>query len=1036
MALIDEIEDFKVGDDVDVPERLTKLRDAVKETSNTVLSDNAATADKTTDDAAQTALDRLQVASDRAAVEQALADAVAVVTGGTASLAPAPGKLPIAGASGTIAGDWVGPLSALSVGLGMTNVVAAALGEAADNPDWIYATAQLGYYSEPVPAGKYLGQFATPALAAAAPDAEVGDWYQGTSNDGLEWFELTNVGSGTEASTEIYRAGSPHPPSTENLLAVSNGGRCVLLDCTYGAPTMWMVFSLPGRNVGTNWVQHQRGITRGFDTTTPITLLKIVGSRLYIFGESMYVGFYAGYIVDFATGKSLVVGGATYDGTFPVLGGIEERNSNVADQRTERLGIQSADAVGVGLASTAVYALDVTLRQDAPRDTVGNRHHTVAYGTAEGAAVIDELGQRVDIDAVLANANYVRHVEFTPDTRLWLTFSVFGTQSAVYDHVIDVPATSTAIVHDTAAGALNGEYYSDDTTPLLLEEPDDGTNLERDARQLVGHDLYIGGTSGLNIIARNPVDQAEGVISYKTSRYTTPLLKRPLLAIASDSDSGAISDAEILLDSEFTLDNGSWTFTSDPNASGSISGGLLFVERSGGGTANVRCSEQSIAVVEGRAYALPIEITAVSNALIALVYDGLEIVANQNFSTVGVHTLSFVARRTGTYSIAFRPTPSFSTASLDYARLRNSIPDRSGRNNHLDLVGSVTRAGVENSGLYAITGFSDSNYLLSEVIPELTGVGDLWCSAWVRGGATNSPVVYLIPDGVAMPYVDTFVFGLGIVNGGGVGNLRISRGTLTKIVTFHPNYLAFDWTHMVLASVGNDLNLYINGQLFDTLDITTAAALAGNYRVLIGGGTSGFTDTAWSHDTALTALGLGSLSDAEVSRMYQAERQMLESGALLSNSNTVDEVTYDATTQLAWVSNGTSLDGVYNGAVVKTLPGSDSATALAAGGGKAVRGTASVATFHAEERARDPQPAPPQAAYWIDAGVGDGLKTDFPLPGQGLSIRLLRVEVDGVGNHEGASRDYTLVHNGFDWVISFAVAPAATAEVDVEVMPL
>ena len=242
MAQIDTIADFKTGDDVDVPERLNELRDAVKAALLNMLSATATAQSVTATDAAQVALDRLKVSDDLASVQQALADAVAVVTNGQGALFSSPGGYPLAGVTGQIDAPWLSPMVAAQSGRlaeGGGAVAIVPLGAALDrDPQWPFKCQDQGYYNIDLPSGDFLGEAATVAAAVALPDAVAGAYYHET---GTNVFRvITNIE--TPAASAIYRAGSKHFPVRG--FAVIYPAYVVIYDTRTGRPVMWAVIPL------------------------------------------------------------------------------------------------------------------------------------------------------------------------------------------------------------------------------------------------------------------------------------------------------------------------------------------------------------------------------------------------------------------------------------------------------------------------------------------------------------------------------------------------------------------------------------------------------------------------------------------------------------------------------------------------------------------------------------------------------------------------------------------------------------------------
>ena len=63
------------------------------------------------------------------------------------------------------------------------------------------------------------------------------------------------------------------------------------------------------------------------------------------------------------------------------------------------------------------------------------------------------------------------------------------------------------------------------------------------------------------------------------------------------------------------------------------------------------------------------------------------------------------------------------------------------------------------------------------------------------------------------------------------------------------------------------------------------------------------------------------------------------------------------------------------------------------------------------------------AQIWVDETSGDTSTTEFTISQKGWKPKLIFVGGDKM--REGSGEDYTMVPNGFSWVVTFAVAPAA-----------
>ncbi len=182
------------------------------------------------------------------AAQQAAANAVAVVTGGTASLVPAAGKIPIAGASGLLDPAWIDPLpgSALAALHRSPNGIAAlAIYDTAQDSDggaWTQRCAHTSWYNEPL-SGAWLGARISEddaRLAGATTGADVvingvfaadSNWTKGTGvtiTGGQAVFTAVANNAGLTAAVAPLTNGARYV-CTLTLTAYTSGGVKILL---------------------------------------------------------------------------------------------------------------------------------------------------------------------------------------------------------------------------------------------------------------------------------------------------------------------------------------------------------------------------------------------------------------------------------------------------------------------------------------------------------------------------------------------------------------------------------------------------------------------------------------------------------------------------------------------------------------------------------------------------------------------------------------------------------------------------------------
>jgi len=167
----------------------------------------------------------------QAAAEAAAASAVEVVTGGTASLTPEAGKIPLADGEGHINGDWLGTLDELSLLYPFDDPVGVAI----DIPRTPVLGADKSWAQESRPTGRYLGIFIDQAAARAAGGVD-GDWYTNTTLTDPHFYVL-EPGS---TQSVIYRAGSTDYPAAVAWVAWTT--HTVAFDLTKPGFPMWISF--------------------------------------------------------------------------------------------------------------------------------------------------------------------------------------------------------------------------------------------------------------------------------------------------------------------------------------------------------------------------------------------------------------------------------------------------------------------------------------------------------------------------------------------------------------------------------------------------------------------------------------------------------------------------------------------------------------------------------------------------------------------------------------------------------------------------
>ncbi|MBP8290023.1 MAG: hypothetical protein KAX51_09505, partial [Chromatiaceae bacterium] len=192
------------------------------------------------------------------AAHQAAANAVAVVTGGTASLVPAAGKIPLAGASGTLDPAWIEPLpgSALAALHRSPNAITAlAIYDTSQDSDggaWTQRCAHTSWYNEPL-SGAWLGARISEddaRLAGATVGADVA--INGTFAADSNWTKGTGVTiSGGQA---VFTAVANSVGLTAAVAPLTNGTRyvCTLTLTAYTSGGVKVIFGTASHTLPIN----------------------------------------------------------------------------------------------------------------------------------------------------------------------------------------------------------------------------------------------------------------------------------------------------------------------------------------------------------------------------------------------------------------------------------------------------------------------------------------------------------------------------------------------------------------------------------------------------------------------------------------------------------------------------------------------------------------------------------------------------------------------------------------------------------------
>ncbi len=337
---------------------------------NALISEQNAAASAAASEASRLQSDysALQAGTSASVAQQAANNAVAVVTGGTASLTPQAGRIPIADANGKIDSGWIDPISGLnSAALHRSpNAVTAMFvydtSKDSDGGAWTEKCQHTSWYNETMQ-GRWLGQQATEAAARAITGVTTGDYFQRTS-DGR--FYSLNAGSGI---TEVFRGNKRSFPKVAGLVA--EAGNLTIYDLTESGNPMWMRFLNTGSNVSALGVL--TGGTPNISSASALNSIVALGTNG---GCALF---------DFA--KDNTVGCRLVNQVFGL------RNPSIFFRNNQSGAGILSNLLGYVIANNTINHIAMTYVQDAQVDAVtGLKNPTIAVATGGGLSIIQSNG--------------------------------------------------------------------------------------------------------------------------------------------------------------------------------------------------------------------------------------------------------------------------------------------------------------------------------------------------------------------------------------------------------------------------------------------------------------------------------------------------------------------------------------------------------------------------------------------------------------------------------------------------------------------
>ena len=913
---------INVGD-TDYPTKHNAAVDAMEQLGNDLEQQTTDTKNWTSGEVAKAAASATLAQSEQgiatqAKIEalQALADAIAVVTGGTASNLPGAGLIPLADAIGKIHGDWLDwVIPAISAQYAGLNIKATCLYNTANDSDggaWIHKTASLSYGQEAVPSGRYVGGFID-TNAAVSGGAGVGDWFYNV-NTGL-FVEVTGVSPNT--SVEIFRAGSKTFPA--QVVIAAEADRVIIFDASGSKLTMW-------------------GVYKQDPSTRSLTSLASINGKIFIgiAGTSATDSEGGVRVLDFASDRlARYTTYATYTGTTP---------DGLANYH-ETDGV-SGDGNGSALIVNAIVnAVAAAVLDSSPLDNAtGLKIPTIAVGTDGGVSVITHDGDVWDVTSS-SGASFSKVSDVSFDDAIGLVFGMYNDSNAGSRPVYGIPIP-------TADRTVDGnEVNATDKLATNANSIGNGLpiNLGDYAKTLsIGRgEFACYSASGLSIHKANPSDIAKGMVAHITDKFNTGyMVGDTKLAVACENELGSIVETELVTNGTFLTDS-DWT----KGAGWTISGGVA--TQAGAGTDPLY---QDLGLGIGKFYVVTFEITSITAGAVTAYCGGSGVGTAR--SAVGTYTEVIACAGNSTFYMQQDASFEGSIDNVSVTEVGNI--DRSGNSNHLKINGTVALNTPAGGDVALLSGWSSANYLSQPYNSDLDfGAGDFVYAGWFKTSDAFATQIMIYRASATSA----------------AGDIRIQT-TPDKVSFLYHNGTSWQWTltstraslndgslhQFVILRSGGTLYMYIDGVLdnsvafTDTLTDTSAILRVGNS-----------SDGSFGGDLALLRAGATAPTADQIKKMYREEKAMLEGKATLDGSDPdIKALAYDKERDLLRVASQ---------GVISTFKGLERvATSLAGAANLVTNGTfdSSVSGWDNWSNPTNPGSASQSGGYGI---LGDGVIT-------------------------------------------------------------
>jgi hypothetical protein len=814
--------------------------------------------------------------------------------------------------------DYSARVQAMLMDRGTTNIKGIAF----SSSDGTEKQGNQAYKAEPRPTGRNLGSYANAAAAwgqvDSTPASANEDWYYNTTD--TFWYKL----SGGNSHTRIYRAGSAHLPLERVAVASGSGTslRLQIFDLTDPLMPMWK-----------EWVAGVDFLISYTATPANASISQIVwhdGALWIAQNGSTAPGLLK---LDFKTGNAFFWGASTHR--------YFSKGLSVGTSANPMITINTTST----LSSSTVHS-------------IAAHKGYIAADTAAGVSVIKPDG------TVLKDSGAADP---------WKAVDILnGRAYTIRDNTNPEQLHFTAPVDELGAGFSFSGNFTNATVPALSAST--LTSIGK-----ADSSLIILSASAVDQLWPNPTVPADSLIARRGLTYATPPMKKPEVMLICSTVGGAVSDAELVTNGDFSDGTTGW-LESGGSSTISATGGIATITRKTGSGFVGRY--RSFPTTPGKRYRVTGTRGAVSGAggVALRVYltgsgSGLAL-EDTNASVTG----TFVAQTAASY-VNLSSTGGAIDSTFEYSNIsiEEVVEDFSGLNKHGTINGTLSAVAEVTGGVAGLTGFDSSADFVEAPNPWAgIGTGEGWIAFAFKmsGAAVESLLEIAYESGGTYSGARLWVYS-------SATNLVVrasADGNVTNVQAISQASFKDSLVHtVVIRKSATHYYLDVDDEEFASIAIGAHGNLSFNAaaKFLIGK-TITNSNTAPNSTIWLAGGGKTALSDAEVQLMHTHMRNLILGKASLDEIPTISA--YDRIRKAVEMVGATKRQTLQAGAIISSVTHGRGSSAVVAVGPRSeigIGGSTGVTASAPERNLREYTPRLTTERVTYDY-VANGTDTVFP----------------------------------------------------------